>query len=167
MKFVGWIYDNDICPWTKVFDVDVEANARFGNTPFESLASHLVQCDLNGISSAAGTYDLYFIDSMFEVFGCNLKSSYYEKSKVLFDGKPLFKEMGGNELTIQPLRYHDKSVQCTIIDGQYIYFNMSSYGFWKSIESFICKTFGRNNLGGDLLKLGQYPEIDKMFNEIL
>ena len=166
MKLVGWIYDEDICPWTKVFDIDVQPNIRFGNVPFEEITSNLVKCDLNGMVEWSGNHDLYFLDYLFEIFGCNLKACYNDKSTVLYDGNPIFSKAFHENEIVDSSQSH-KAAQCTIIDGKYMYFNMTSYDFWDNIFKFISDTLHRSNLGGNLVKIGYYLEIDKQFKEII
>ena len=53
MKFTGWIYDNNVCPWIKVFDVDLKQNQRFSNVPYDEIIKHMLECDLNGFYKKA------------------------------------------------------------------------------------------------------------------
>lgn len=181
MNFSGWILLDDIIPWVKVFNIDVEDNPRFKNTPLNLVLEEILRCDLNGgfVKNAfiKPNISSYF-DQFFKFFGCNIKNSFYdiENDKIILDGKLITrfsKKTDENptsidaELPIDLSDRSDKVAQVLVIDKRYLYFSMTSYGFWNEIDEFLCENLKTNNLGGCLFKVGVYPEIDKLFKEIL
>lgn len=163
MHFAAWIYDNYVCPWTKVFDLTVEQNPKISNCPYDSLVETLIDCDLNGFVKN-GFHDIsvsYYLDSMFEFYGVNLKECYSHRSLVKIDEKPVFEMAYHPSLMPEPVKdpSPDKSAQITFIDEKYVYFNMSSYSFWDPLDKFIANTFNSSNIGGWLVDISKFPEI--------
>lgn len=164
-SLVGWIFDEDNgVHWTKVFDINVSFNSRFGNVPSDSFVDGLVKCDLYGYVKEAfrsnrdmPCFDNY-LDVLFIMFGCNLKSSFNERHKILFNEEPMF---------VKDLS-KDIAAQITVIDSAYWYFNMTTYSFWETSPcalKMISSKFKCTNLGGWLVKIGQFPEVDAMLKE--
>ena len=104
-----------------------------------------------------------------------LKNAVSEKQYIKLDGINTFKStsypfqpiehISGeiNDTPIDKCDMNDSSAMFTLINDKYMYFNMTSYDFWKSKYDFISKTFNSANLGGWLIDITQYPEIHSLF----
>ena len=169
MKLVGWTFIEECLPWTKVFDVDVSYDSRFSFVPIEDMEKAFVNCDLQQCVKLMTLDFTNMLDSMFSTFGLNIKDALSERDRVTYNGKSvkcIDDKFNNKELGIAEFR-QSADASITVIDGRYIYFNCTSYMFWKPIVDFLGREFETINLGGRLIKIGAYEEIDKFLKEVL
>lgn len=167
MNLIGWTYTEDKLPWTKVFDCDIAYDKNFSNVPAENLCKMLMQCDIDGyVKSSVLEADAFFnnmLDTMFRVYGINFKYCNYDNKDIMYNGKIINYYVDKDVID----SVNESYANVTLINMQYVYFNCTSYGFYKPILPYIFSTFASTNLGGDLVKLGLYPELDKFLKNIL
>lgn len=170
MNLAGWIFIQDKMSWTKVFNIDISYDKDFSFVPIEDVQNELVQCDLNGVvknirkKSHVFFHDM--LDIIFKVYGVNFKNNYCDVRTVMYDKKCL--DYIDDSISYERITYSNIAVaNVTLIDKQYAYFNCTSYEFWKPIKNFIYAEFDSINLGGKLVKLGIYKEIDNFLKDIL
>ncbi len=171
MTFTGYIFREGIIPWTKVFGIDFEPNARFTSHIFDDALKTFVECDLYGIVKHAfrtKNFDIgldEYFNSMFNVCGANIRAALTgSHNPIVFDGKCI-----SSEDLSQPKfnTTRTKNAQLVVIDHEYVYFCMTSYEFWESVEIELGKEFNSNNLGGCLVKIGHSKAVDSCLKEIL
>ena len=174
MKLVGWTYIEQCMPWTKVFEVDVSYNKGFSFVPIEEMEKAFIHCDLRGfVRDATGIPRefTYMLDMMFNVYGVDIKNAFSERGSVVFNGHFVrclddmsdLKEIAKHK----PKHKSGSDANVTVIDNRYVYFNCTSYDFYKSCQDAIAKKLGSINLGGWLVKIGEYEDVDQLLKEIL
>ena len=170
MKLVGWTYIEQCMPWTKVFEVDVSCNKGFSLVPSEEIEKTLIHCDLRGFVRDATVIPREFtnmLDMLFTIYGVNIKEAYSERGSVVFNGYPV--KCMDDRLNLKEIKARPSAANAnlTVIDKRYVYFNCTSYDFYKSCQDAIAKKLGSINLGGWFVKLGEYKEVDTILKEIL
>lgn len=170
MKLVGWTYIEQCMPWTKVFESDVAYNTDFSFVPINEMEKAFIHCDLYGFIRDAPGIPREFtnmLDMLFTIYGVNIKDAFSERGSVVFNGYPV-KCMDDNlnfkEIVRRP---SSADANLTIIDKRYVYFNCTSYGFYEPCQDAIAKKLGSINLGGWLVKIGEYEDVDNLLKEIL
>ena len=169
MKLVGWTFIEECLPWTKVFDADVSYDSNFSFVPIKEMEKAFVNCDLQQCIKLMNSDFTIMLDSMFAIFGLNIKDALCDRAHITYNGKSvkcIDDNFNNKELGIVEFR-QSANASITVIDGRYIYFNCTSYKFWEPIVDFIGRELETSNLGGRLLKIGAYEEIDKFLKEVL
>ena len=108
-----------------------------------------------------------FIDMFFKIYAVDVKEDLSKRKHALFDNKPIMSIRDECEEKAQhPIEFRDPEVvsQFVIIDNSYVYFSCTSHDFYEPINDFIVDVLhvGCRNLGGWLVKLGAYEEIDSL-----
>ena len=171
MKLAGWTYIEGCIPWTKAFDVEVSYNKNFSLVPAEDVEKMLIHCDLYGFVRDARGIPYEFtnmLDRLFQVYGIDIKENFIDRSNVVYNGKFVrcIDDVYNTPLTQKEVNAVD--VNLTIIDGRYVYFNCTTCAFYDPINEFVRKNLGAGcgNLGGWLVKIGEYKEIDSLLKDI-
>lgn len=176
MKLSGWIFNENICSLINVFNVDIEQNKRFSNVPLDSLIEDFVLCDTCGF--VVKHYDKYawFLDNLFELCCVNLKRAFCDREHIKLDGKNIFKTHFGDFSNINNVSYvenvdcseepnddeiieQENNAMFTIIENKYVFFNLTTYSFWKPISKHLASTFNTINLCGYLVDMHQHTKI--------
>ena len=170
MKLVGWTYIEQCMPWTKVFEVDVAYNKGFSFVPIEEMEKAFIHCDLHGFvrdTTGIPREFTYMLDMLFTVYGVNIKDAFSERGSVVFNGH--FVRCLYDKSNLKEIAKHKSGsdANVTVIDNRYVYFNCTSYDFYEPHQDTIAKKLGSINLGGWLVKIGEYEDVDRLLKEIL
>ena len=170
MKLVGWTYIEQCIPWTKVFEVDVTYNRDFSLVPIEEMEKAFIHCDLRGFVRDEPGIPREFtnmLDMLFTVYGVNIRAAFSERGSVVFNGH--YVRCLDDISNLEEIAKHKpgSDANLTVIDNRYVYFNCTSYDFYKSCQDAIEKKLGSINLGGWLVKIGEYEDVDQLLKEIL
>ena len=172
-RIVGWLKVDNCVPLTKAFDVSIDFSERFSNSYWQDVEKTFIKCDLDGYVKNPFHYGSFsysfscFIDMLFKIYAVDVKEDLSKRKHALFDNKPIMSIRDEHEIEAQHLiESHDHEVvgQFVIIDNSYVYFSCTSYDFYEPINDFVVDALhaGCGNLGGWLVKLGAYEEIDSL-----
>ena len=170
MNLVGWTYIERCMPWTKVFDADVAYNTGFSFVPIEEMEKAFIHCDLYGFVRYEAEIPSEFtdmLDMLFTMYGVNIKDAFSKRGNVVFNGYPV--KCTDDKLNLKEIveRPSAADANLTIIDKRYVYFNCTSDDFYKPCKDAIAKKLGSINLGGWIVKLGAYEEIDSLLKGLV
>ena len=172
-RIVGWLKIDNCVPLTKAFDVSIDFSERFSNSHWQDVEKTFIRCDLDGYVKNPFHYGSFsysfscFIDMFFKIYAVDVKEDLSKRKHALFDNKPIMSIRDEHEIEAQhPIEFRDPEVvgQFVIIDNSYVYFSCTSYDFYEPINDFVVDVLhvGCGNLGGWLVKLGAYEEIDSL-----
>ena len=169
MKFVGWTYIEKSLPWTKCFEIDIKSNNGFSGIPFEILEKRLIECDLNGYVKDAFNPDYgheidFLFDDLFTIFAVDVKEGYSRRENAKFQNMPVRCANDPEYGQAIKERKPEKLAQCIVIDDAYIYFSCTTWDFW---QNYVNNEFNNINLGGAIVKIGAYPNMDNYLKDIL
>ena len=170
---VGWLKVDNCVPLTKAFDVSIDFSERFSNSHWQDVEKTFIKCDLDGYVKNPFHYGSFsysfscFIDMFFKIYAVDVKEDLSKRKHALFDNKSIMSIRDEHEIEAQhPIEFRDPEVvgQFVIIDNSYVYFSCTSYDFYEPINDFVVDVLhvGCGNLGGWLVKLGAYEEIDSL-----
>lgn len=171
MKASYWHFKN--FAWTKIFESKdlVEDLKQYMldrrslhkledfDPTMQELSKELVMCDLAGGARYMRNHDVFaLLELPLDILDINMKNQYYTGS-------------------IEPIPKNDQSnfqAQVIVLEVTtnmiYIVASCTSYGFWamdSSVDKFIASRFNTNNLGGWMLRIGQFDIIDRKFKTIV
>ena len=172
-RIVGWLKVDNCVPLTKAFDVSIDFSERFSNSHWQDVEKTFIKCDLDGYVKNPFHYGSFsysfscFIDMFFKIYAVDVKEDLSKRKHALFDNKSIMSIRDEHEIEAQhPIEFRDPEVvgQFVIIDNSYVYFSCTSYDFYEPINDFVVDVLhvGCGNLGGWLVKLGAYEEIDSL-----
>lgn len=172
-RIVGWLKVDNSVPLTKAFDVSIDFSERFSNIYWQDIVKTFIKCDLDGYvknpfhGEFFGDPFSYLFDALFKIYAVDMKEDLLKRKHVLFDNKPIMSIRDEYEEKAQRFiecNGHEVVSQFVIIDNRYVYFSCTSYDFYKPINGFVVNVLqvGCGNLGGWLVKLGAYEEIDSL-----
>ena len=172
-RIVGWLKVDNCVPLTKAFDVSIDFSERFSNSHWQDVEKTFIRCDLDGYVKNPFYYGSFsysfscFLDMLFKIYAVDVKEDLSKRKHALFDNKPIMSIRDEYEEKDQrPIELYGHEVvdQFVIIDNSYVYFSCTSYDFYEPINDFVVDVLhvGCGNLGGWLVKLGAYEEIDSL-----
>lgn len=172
-RIVGWLKVDNCVPLTKAFDVSIDFSERFSNSHWQDVEKTFIRCDLDGYVKNPFNYESLsysfscLFDMFFKIYTVNIKEYFSKRKHALFDNKPIMSIRDEYEEKDQrPIEFYGHEVvgQFVIIDNSYVYFSCTSHDFYKPINDFVVDVLqaGCGNLGGWLVKLGAYEEIDSL-----
>lgn len=172
-RIVGWLKVDSCVPLTKAFDVSIDFSERFSNIHWQDVEKTFIRCDLDRYVKNPfyyGSFSDFFsrlIDMLFKIYAVNMKEDLPKRKHALFDNKSIMSIRDEHEEKAQyPSEFHGHEVvgQFVIINNSYVYFSCTSHDFYEPINDFVVNVLqeGCGNLGGWLVKLGAYKEIDSL-----
>ena len=172
-RIVGWLKVDNCVPLTKAFDVSIDFSERFSNIHWQDVEKTFIKCDLDGYVKNPFNYESLsysfscLFDMFFKIYAVNIKEYFSKRKHARFDNKPIMSIRDEYEEKDQrPIEFYGHEVvgQFVIIDNSYVYFSCTSHDFYEPIHDFVVDVLqaGCGNLGGWLVKLGAYEEIDSL-----
>ena len=172
-RIVGWLKVDNCVPLAKAFDVSIDFSERFSNSHWQDVEKTFITCDLDGYVKNPFNYESLsysfscLFDMFFKIYAVNIKEYFSKRKHARFDNKPIMSIRDEYEEKAQrPIELYGHEVvgQFVIIDNSYVYFSCTSHDFYKPINDFVVDVLhaGCGNLGGWLVKLGAYEEIDSL-----
>ena len=172
-RIVGWLKVDNCVPLTKAFDVRIDFSERFSNIHWQDVEKTFIKCDLDGYVKNPFNYESLsysfscLFDMFFKIYAVNIKEYFSKRKHSMFDNKIIMTIKDEyEEQAQQPIGFNDHEFfgQFVIIDNSYVYFSCTSHDFYEPINDFVVGVLQERygNLGGWLVKLGAYEEIDSL-----
>lgn len=173
MKASYWHFKN--FAWTKIFESKdlVEVLKQYIlderslhklediDSTMQELSKELVMCDLAGGARYMHNYAVNaLLELPLDILDINMKDTCYSRVRVI-------EQIPEDDQANFQAQVIVLEVTTSMI---YIVASCTSYGFWEmdsSVQKFVASRFNTINLGGWLLRIGQFDIIDKKFKEIL
>lgn len=123
------------------------------NEALDETSKNLIECDLNGGYLDHKQVDDTYLDVLFDANKINFKDTLF--CSTISDKSPNYSTVEAQALLIRPI----------LSNSKYIYISMSSYRFWNdsTLEELV-ESFDSINLGGSIIKIGDFDIIDKKFD---
>lgn len=162
-KIDGWIYQHQV--WINAFKDETFKSICTDDDRLSKLESNLskqlIFLDLECFAKYSSHRGIEFaLDDLFTKHHKNIKEDH--------SNLPIINSEGHNWIT-DPA---NAKAMVSLIDtgpvgGTYVYFNMTSYAFWHDIDDWLLENGFHCNLGGWLIKTGEFDRIDAKIAWIL